>query len=191
MMKNIFFLKNRLNKLNRSAVGLTLVELLVSLVIMAIAISVASSIVNAGLFGLKRTEEGYDIQNLIDRDLSQIESYADRYVFVGSDGSIASSTPAKDGYILANDSSSWQSFSSRCKETVIGNDIITPLIDLIDANIPAPSGLLRDLQANGSGSADAGIGRIKHLTAVYRKDDADGLVLRNSTIIPTIISYCP
>lgn len=171
--------------------GLTLVELLVSLVIITIAIGGVGTIINLGVSGTRKSEYNYDLQNSIDRNLSQIESYSDRYVYTSSGGSILSGTPTKSSYVLVNDSDNWTDFSSRCQQTTVGNDIVSPLVALINAQISVPSGLYRELSVHGAGSADEGLGRVKHFTVVYRLGDANGLVVRNSTIIPTVVSYCP
>jgi hypothetical protein len=62
----------------------------------------------------------------------------------------------------------------------------------IEENIADPPGLFREISVNGSGSTtDIGFGRVKHFTVQYREGGATGPVLRNSTIIPTVVSYCP
>ena len=173
--------------------GLTLIELLVSLLLISFAIVTASSLISYGVFGLRKTEDNYDTQNLIDRNISSIESMADRYACIGGTCTVQPSVPSKTGYINPSNSADWDDFKSRCQQTVLTTppaDLISPLASYIDKNLPPPTGLHRDIQVNGSGD-DIGIGRIKHMTVQYRLDNANGLMIRNSTIIPTIVSYCP
>ena len=173
--------------------GLTLVELLVSLLLISFAIITASSLISYGVFGLRKTEDNYDTQNLIDRNISSIESMADRYTCDGGTCTVQASVPSKTGYINPNNSADWDDFKSRCEQTALTTpptDLISPLASYIDTNLPSPAGLHRDIQVNGSGD-DIGIGRIKHMTVQYRLGNANGLMIRNSTIIPTIVSYCP
>jgi type II secretory pathway pseudopilin PulG len=177
--------------------GLTIVELLVAMIIMSLAILGATSIVNIGLKGLKSSETNYDVQNLIDRNMSEIESISDRYVCTSTVCSVMSATPNKDAYVDPTNSASWSSFEARCKQddfpdTNGSEDLISPLADYIDTNVPEPTGVYREIQVHGGGtSGSTGIGRIKHMTVQYRNQNSSGLVLRNSTIIPTIVAYCP
>jgi type II secretory pathway pseudopilin PulG len=173
--------------------GLTLVELLVSLILISFAIIAASSLISYGIFGLRKTENNYDTQNLVDRNLSMIESMADRYACVGGTCTVQSSVPAKDEYVDPSDTSDWDDFKNRCDATQLTtppSDLISPLATYITTNLPQPAGLHRDLKVHGSGS-DTGIGRIRHMTIQYRLGSPDGPMIRNSTIIPTITSYCP
>lgn len=173
--------------------GLTMIELLVSLVLISFAIIAASSLISYGIFGLRKTEDNYDTQNLIDRNLSMIESMADRYACVDGTCTVQSSVPAKDEYIDPSDSSDWDDFKNRCEATQLTttpSDLISPLANYIATNLPAPAGLHRDLKVHGDGS-DMGIGRIRHMTVQYRLGNSDGPLIRNSMIIPTITSYCP
>ena len=173
--------------------GLTLVELLVSLILISFAIIAASSLISYGVFGLRKTEDNYDTQNLIDRNLSMIESMADRYACVDGTCTVQSSVPAKDEYVDPSDTSDWDDFKNRCEATQLTtppSDLISPLATYITTNLPQPAGLHRDLKVHGDGS-DMGIGRIRHMTVQYRLGNSDGPMLRNSTIIPTITSYCP
>lgn len=174
--------------------GLTIVELLVSFALISIAILGAGSLLNNGVFGLRRSESNYNVQNLIDRNLSQIESASDRYICASASCSVSSSTPAKSDYVNPNDAAIWNAFSARCMESsfATGDDLMSPLVNHVNSNISSPAGIYREVQINGSGStSDVGFGRIKHFTVLYREGNASGAVLRNSTIIPTVISYCP
>ena len=174
--------------------GLSIVELLVALVLISIAVSGAVSLLNNGIFGLRRTESNYSIQNLIDRNLSQIESAADRYVCTSTTCTVSSFIPAKSGYVNPNDPSVWSTFAARCLQNDFSTeeDLLSPLVKYINDNIPVPPGLGREIQINGSGStSDVGFGRIKHFTVNFREGGSTGVVLRNSSIVPTIVSYCP
>ena len=176
-----------------SQAGLTLVELLVSMVLISFAIVAASSLIGYGVLGLRKTESNYDTQNLIDRDLSAIESMADRYTCNGSTCTVQSTIPAKTAYAVMSSSADWPGFVSLCEQTALTSpptDLISPLADYIESNLPEPPGLHRDIQVNGSGD-DVGIGRIKHMTVQYRLGNANGLMVRNSTIMPTVVAYCP
>jgi len=178
----------------RDARGLSVVELLVSIVIISVAITGVISILNNGIFGLRKSESNYNTQNLIDRNLSQIESAADQYVCATISCTVLSAIPAKSAYVDPSNTAAWNSFASRCttNNSTSGDDLISPLAAWIEENIADPPGLFREISVNGSGSTtDIGFGRVKHLTVQYREGGATGPVLRNSTIIPTVVSYCP
>ena len=173
--------------------GMTLVELLVSLLLISFAIIAASSLISYGVFGLRKTESNYDIQNLIDRNLSSIESMADRYTCASGTCTVQTTVPAKTDYIDPTNATNWNTFSDLCEATSLTSpptDLISPLASYIETNLATPPGLYRAIQVNGSGD-DQGIGRIKHMTIQFRLDNANGIMVRNSTIIPTIVSYCP
>ena len=174
--------------------GISIVELLVSFVVISIAILGAVSLLNNGVFGLRRSEANYGTQNLIDRNLSQIESASDRYICATVLCTVSNGIPSKSDYVNPNDSTVWDAFVARCDEQDFtdGDDLMSPLVSHINSNISVPSGLFREIQINGSGStSDVGFGRIKHFTVQYRERDSSGPVLRNSTIVPTVVSYCP
>jgi hypothetical protein len=189
--------------------ALSLPELLVASLIIISAIVGAYALVDLGFIGLKRSESNYDLQNLIDRDISKIEYMADRYTCTQVGCEIKTTLPAKNEYItfagatvlsdgsILSDGSALSTFNSRCVQTdspdINGQeDLVTPLANYIEQGIPVPPGLFRVIQVHGSGSAsNVGIGRIKHLTVQYRKGSQSGVTLRNTTIIPTIVSYCP
>jgi prepilin-type N-terminal cleavage/methylation domain-containing protein len=194
---SIEFIKNKLSTC-RSCYprdsGLTLVELLVSLALVSTAIFGAITLLNNGVFGLRKSESNYTTQNLIDRNLSEIESASDRYVCSTTTCTVSNGIPAKSDYVNSNDSAVWNAFAARCVEQNFsaGQDLMSPLVNYIDLNISVPTGLFREIQINGSGStAVVGVSRIKHFTVQYRVSSASGAVLRNSTIVPTIVSYCP
>lgn len=179
---------------NGSGSGLSIVELLVAIVLISVAVSGAVSLLNSGIFGLRRTESNYSIQNLIDRNLSQIESAADRYVCTTTTCTVSSTIPSKSDYVNPNDASVWSAFTARCLQNDFSGeeDLLSPLVEYINDNIPVPPGLGREIQINGSGStSDVGFGRIKHFTVNFREGSSTGNVLRNSTIVPTLVSYCP
>jgi prepilin-type N-terminal cleavage/methylation domain-containing protein len=188
--------------------GLTLIELLVSLLIISFSIVAASSLIGFGAIGLKGSDSNYETQNLIDQNLSLIESAADRYVCNYANSNkpcvVLDSLPAKGGYVNPNSLTYWPPFKRRCEQKDYPNsdpflleDLITPLVNAISdptptnpAFIPSPPGIYRGFTVHGSGST-LGIGRIKHFTVTYRKADSTGVILRDATIVPTIVSYCP
>ena len=175
------------------ASGLTFVELLVSLVLISFAVIASSSIVQNGIFGLRSSESNYDTQNLIDRNLSSIEDMVDAYTCTNIPCTVASTLPSKTGYISPSNTSDWASFKDLCDETLVNSpasDLISPLVEYINDNLPAPTSLFRDITVNGSGNA-SGFARIRHFTVQYRSGGSTGPVLRNSTFIPTVVSYCP
>lgn len=174
--------------------GVSIVEILVSFAVISVAIVGAATLLNNGVFGLRKTESNYSTQNLIDRNLSEIESASDRYICSTTTCTVSSGIPLRSDYVNPNDSAVWDAFEARCYEQDFadGDDLLSPLVSHINSNISVPSGLFREIQINGSGStSDVGFGRIKHFTVQYREGSSTGPVLRNSTIIPTIVSYCP
>ena len=174
--------------------GVSIVEILVSFAVISVAIVGAATLLNNGVFGLRKSETNYSTQNLIDRNLSEIESASDRYICSTTTCTVSSGIPLRSDYVNPNDSAVWDAFAARCYEQDFadGDDLMSPLVSHINSNIPVPSGLFREIQINGSGStSDVGFGRIKHFTVQYRESSSNGAVLRNSTIVPTIISYCP
>lgn len=185
--------------LNPGSSGLTLIELLVSLLLISFTIIVSASLVSFGVIGLRGSDSNYELQNAVDRNLSLLEGIADRYVCNTSAGcTVASSVPDKRDYVVPNNITLWADFSRRCKQkdypdTNSQQDLISPLVNYINNpanNVPVPSGVYRQVTVHGTGSS-IGFGRIKHFTVAYRKGNSSGIVLRNSTIIPTVVSYCP
>jgi type II secretory pathway pseudopilin PulG len=190
-------------RIQSNAQGLTLVELLVSLLLISFAIVAAASIISYGVFGLRKTESNYDTQNLIDRDLSTIEDLADRYTCIDIPCTVVTFLPKSTDqtaspdltkvYVDPSNTTEWAAFSALCEQTTVTNpatDLISPLAEYIEQNLPNPSGVVRDIKVSGAGS-DVGIGRIKHFTVQYRLGSSTGPLVRNSTVIPTIVSYCP
>ena len=149
---------------------------------------------------LRSTESVYDVQNAIDLNLSKIESAADRYTCAVASGSLSctvaanSAIPAKDSYVNVNDSTTWSLFKAKCNQTSTtgGNDLITPLKNLInaDSSLDTPSNVFREITVHGADSAQ-GLTYVRHMTIQYRADSATGQILRDVTIMPTIVAYCP
>jgi hypothetical protein len=191
--------KTNQNIMGDGSSGLTLIELLVTLLLISFTIIVSASLVSFGVIGLRGSDSNYELQNAVDRNLSLLEGIADRYVCNTSAGcTVASSVPDKRDYVAPNNITLWADFSRRCQQKDYPDinaqqDLISPLVNYINNpanNVPTPTGIYREVTVHGTGSA-IGFGRIKHFTVSYRKGDPNGTVLRNSTIIPTVVSYCP
>ena len=176
--------------------GASLVEVLIAVVIASIAIMTSSVIIASVGKNIKSTENVYDTQNSIDLNLSAIESAADRYTCSSSACTVASgsSVPAKNGYVDVTDATTWSNFVARCNQTttVGGNDLITPLKLYIesDSSLNVPSSIFRQITVHGSDSAQ-GLSYVRHMTVQYRDGSATGTILRDVTIMPTIVAYCP
>ena len=190
----------RTAKRSEESVGISIIELLVAVVISSLAILVSSFIITSLGKNLRSTESIYDVQNAIDLNLSKIESAADRYTCAVDSGSLSctvatnSAIPAKNGYVNVNDSTTWSSFKAKCNQTTTtgGNDLITPLKNLInaDSSLDTPSNIFRQITVHGADSAQ-GLTYVRHMTIQYRSDSATGQILRDVTIMPTIVAYCP
>ena len=180
--------------------GISIVELLVAVVISSFAILVSSFIIASLGKNLSSTESIYDVQNTIDLNLSKIESAADLYTCSAANGALTctvaanSAIPSKDGYVNVNDSTTWTLFKAKCDQTSTtgANDLITPLKDFInnDSSLNTPSNVFRQITVHGADSAQ-GLTHVRHMTIQYRTDSATGQILRDVTIMPTIVAYCP
>jgi prepilin-type N-terminal cleavage/methylation domain-containing protein len=175
--------------------GMSLVEVIMALTITAIAITVSSIIIASAGKNIRTTEGVYDTQNSIDQNISNIESFADRYTCSASNCNVSSSIPAKTSYIDTTNSTAWNNFKAKCNETDTDPsdgqpDLLTELKAYIEANLTAPTAINRVITVHGSDSAQ-NLSYVRHMTIQYREGDASGKILRDVTIMPTIVSYCP
>lgn len=180
--------------------GISIVEVLIAIIISSFAVMVSASIIGSLGANLRSTENVYDTQNAIDQNLSAIESAADRYKcsLVSSALSCTvtsgSSIPAKDAYIDVMNATAWPLFIARCNmtSTTGGADLISPLKSFIegDSSLNVGGNAFRQITVHGADSAQ-GLTYVRHMTVQYREGSASGKILRDVTIMPTIVSYCP
>jgi hypothetical protein len=177
------------------AQGASLVEALIAIFIVSFAVIVTSSIINSLASNIKSSEEIYDTQNIIDSNISKIESAADRYICGSTTCTViaGSAIPAKNQYIDVLNSTAWVNFKTRCEKTSTtgGADLISPLISYIESStdFALPTSISRQITAHGA--EVPGFARVRHLTVQYREGSASGNILRDVTIMPTIVAYCP
>ena len=170
-------------------------EVLVAMVISMIAILTAAAIIAAVGKNVKSTETTYDTQNAIDQNISAIESAADRYVCGTSSCSVLSGggIPTRLQYIDPSDTTAWNNFKNRCnqEDPSLEADLLYPLKDYIEStsSFGVPSGINRSITVHGNDAQD--LTRIRHMTVQYRQGGANGKLLRDVTVMPTIVAYCP
>ena len=178
-----------------SSQGMSLVEVLIAVTISMLAIMVSSVIVSSAGKNIKTTENVYDTQNLIDQNISNIESFADRYACGTSTCTVATNIPAKTGYIDTTSATAWSNFKAKCNETDTDAsdgqlDLLSELKTYIETNLTAPADVYRAITVHGADSAQK-LSFVRHMTIQYRQNDSAGKILRDITIMPTIASYCP
>jgi hypothetical protein len=178
-----------------TAAGMSLVEILIAMTITMMAIMVSSIIISSAGKNIRTTEGVYDTQNFIDQNISSIESFADRYTCSSSSCTVSSGIPAKSDYIDATNSTAWGNFKAKCNETDTDSsdgqlDLLSELKSYVEANLSSPANINRTITIHGSDSAQK-LSFVRHMTIQYRQGDSAGKILRDVTIMPTIVSYCP
>jgi type II secretory pathway pseudopilin PulG len=170
--------------------GYSIIELLVAVLIVFVTVITAGSLVVLVLTNIKKSNQEYSVQNAVDKDLSTIEGYADRY-YCDSSGSCAifPTTPNKTDYTsIITSSADIDKLSERCNKRVSSNDdLVTPLKTLIESQLPIPNYVVRTIAPHGADSANA-LSKVRHLNIQY---SYNGVVIRDMTVTPSITAYCP
>lgn len=184
--------------------GFSLVEVLISSVILLVTLVGAVTISVTSSMDSYRTGLRYKKEAAIDADLAQIQRLNERYTCIsgtcliqtgstdpmGKDdyfpNPVASSLRPDDDHDGVADAAEvpLKNFQNRCRY-LNSLDLVTPLKALIEATLPVPDGLQRTIAVDATTQAGA------HRYTVTYVDPTSNEVMRQMTLVPSAVAWCP
>ena len=190
---------------SRLTAGFNLVEVLIASVILLMSLVGAVQISGrSGVIGILAAQR-YEKEAAIDEDLARIQRMNDRFTCVsGSCGVVAdgegdmdkndyfpdpTGTDTDGDGVADAQESAVENFQNRCRYA-IGLDLATPLKTLLDA-LPQPAGLQRAVTVDVPPRANVNNPAGAHRYTVTYTDTATNEVLRQMSLVPTAVAWCP
>ncbi len=209
----MFFPQRRLLRLRRplsaapsprraQPTGFTLVELLVSSVLLMVGLSGTSLLFQEANQSSAAASERYQQQALVDRDLARVRRLNDRYTcFSGTCSSLGSLELGKNDYFPTptssaptGNSTAGDAFEALCKSTGLINQLVADIGATPAALTTAGITYTIDTAHQGQQTiSEFGTNVIRNLhryTITYTSL-SNGEQLRRVTLVPTTVSWCP
>jgi prepilin-type N-terminal cleavage/methylation domain-containing protein len=162
--------------------GFSLVEVLISIVIIALATTAAVSLSNSANLNINRFTRKSIVDEYIDRDISTIRENNDLLVCATGSCQRAATAPNRDSYFPDPDDATNLTFFENICETNNGftNELIR--LGLTRGAVPNTNNLLnREIVQVPSG----------HRYTVIYTNNTTGQVERMITLTPTTVAWCP
>jgi prepilin-type N-terminal cleavage/methylation domain-containing protein len=184
------------------AAGFSLVELMVSSVLLVVALTGTSILFMESNRSSAATTTRYNQQALVDSDLARVRRLNDRYTcFSGTCTSLGTAELGKNDFFptpasaaVDGNSTAGAAFETLCNST----QLITPLVNQIGSTPAALSsaGISYSIDTNNQGQqtvSEFGVNVVRNLhryTITY-VNSSTGELLRRVTLVPTTVSWCP
>ncbi len=182
--------------------GFTLVELLISSVLLVVALTGTSVLFMESNRSSAAASSRYNQQALVDTDLARVRRLNDRYTCVsGTCTSLGTVELGKNDFFptptstaLDGNSAAGDAFEALCNST----SLISPLVREIGATpaVLTAAGITYAIDTDNQGQqtiSEFGINVVRNLhryTITY-SDGSSGELLRRVTLVPTTVSWCP
>ncbi len=203
-MKTLLVLRSSLLMQRAAEAGFSLVELLISSVILLVTLVVAVTISVTSSMDSYRTGLRYQKEAAIDADLARIQRFNDRFTCVsgtcviqpgttgemGKDAYFPNPVPSSTRPDLDHDGvadeaeAALENIQNRCRY-LQSLDLVTPLQQLIQASLPMPEGLERTIAVDAATQGGA------HRYTVTYVDPNSSEVMRQMTLVPAMVAWCP
>lgn len=189
----------------RSGAGFTVVEVVIAAVILLASLAAAVQISGrSGLIGLQVGQRVHK-EAAIDQDLAIIQRMNDRFTCITGSCSIrpdAEGAMDKDSYfpdptgsdldgdgVADTQESAVENFQDRCRYA-LGLDLASPLKALLD-ELPQPAGLQRSTTVDVPPRVNVNDPSGAHRYTVTYTDSATGEVMRQMSLVPAAVAWCP